>query len=169
MHNSCHSVLYLFITTWQKTKKSHWWILQLRRIFGRTEKKWRWQVRDRTAWTALEMQIICIPGWKNGTNIHLWTKFTAPTNRKGFSLFRRGDRKKNPNQSSLEAMKKAAEWIDSEILWLNGQETAILGYRKQEISGRNREAILQPKALKQTEALTEYCVLFWSPPLLKAV
>lgn len=61
MHNSCHSVLYLFITTWQKTKKSHWWILQLRRIFGRTEKKWRWQVRDRTAWTALEMQIICIP------------------------------------------------------------------------------------------------------------
>lgn len=77
--------------------------------------------------------------------------------------------KKNPNQSSLEAMKKAAEWIDSEILWLNGQETVILGYRKQEISGKNREAILQPKALKQTEALTEYCVLFWSPPLLKAV
>lgn len=61
IHNSCYSVLYLFITTWQKTKKSHWWILQLRHIFGRTEKKWRRQVRNRTAWTALEMQIICIP------------------------------------------------------------------------------------------------------------
>lgn len=127
MHNSCHSVLYLFITTWQKTKKSHWWILQLRRIFGRTEKKWRWQVRDRTAWTALEMQIICIPGWKNGTNIHLWTKFTAPTNRKGFSLFRRGDRKKkNPTNQAWRQWRKQlneliaryCDWMDKQLQYL---------------------------------------------------
>lgn len=73
---------------------------------------------------------------------------------------------KQTNQSSLEAIKKAAEWIDSEVLWLNGQATTILGYRIQEISGRNSKTILvrQPTALKQTEALTECWVLFWSAP-----
>lgn len=89
---------------------------------------------------------------------------------RGFLSSEEETEKKKPNQSSLEIMKKAAEWIDCEVLWLNGQATAILGYRKWEISGRNSMTILQPMTLKQTEALTEECsVLFWNAPLLKAV
>lgn len=66
-------------------------------------------------------------------------------------------------------MKKVAECIDCEMLWLNGQATAILAYRKGEISGRKSKTILQPVALKETEARTECSVLFWNTPLLKAV
>lgn len=143
MHNSCHSVLYLFITTWQKTKKSHWWILQLRRIFGRTEKKWRWQVRDRTALTALEMQILCIPVFQcekmESTYICEQSLLFLLIGR-AFLSSKEETGKKTPTNQAWRQWRKQLNELVSEVLWLNGQATAVLGIGKGKFrAGRARQ------------------------------
>lgn len=139
--------------------------MQLKHIFGRTEKEMkRTSQWYRTVQTALEMQIICIPVWTNVT-AYIWEQsllFLLIGRDFLFSEEETERKKTQPTKLGANWWKQLNELIGRCSGWLDGlQQSLAVG------TGKFQAGI--ERLYYHWSGYAEYYVLFWYPPLLKAV